>query len=477
MRMNELRDYAPDPGRLVEWRPAESVADAVRTAPEHPAPPSPIQENHLRRSLANEAAGAVHSPWLSTVFELPGPIDVAAMTAAWGEWVRRHRTLLTWFEETGGGLRRRALDPDALAFDCVEIAQHADTERVREHLAHRFDTATSALDWPPFVFGAVLREDSCSVFFAVDHAHTDGYSIFLVFDELRRLYEQHRTGEPALLPEVGDHAEFAARERAAEITPGDRDAAVRVWSEFWLAGGERPPSFPLPLGLEDGAPPGKLLTERELFDKEQAEAFAKRCRQHGGNFAAGIFAALAVAAAELAGAEHFRTLSPVQTRDERRWAVAQGWFINLVPLHFELAGLGTFGEVLGAAEAAFARARTVAHVPAATLIEQLGPSLRLQQDARTVLPIVSFIDLRRIRGSELWEQAGAQVLSGPGEGFDVPMWINRLRGLTYLKASYPDTPVAAVNVARYLDRTRDVLHRVLAEGDHAFRVPVAAAGR
>ncbi|MBB5068673.1 condensation domain-containing protein [Saccharopolyspora gloriosae] len=474
MRMNALREYEPAAGRLVEWRPTESTMDSIGAAREHPAPPSSFQENHIRRSLANDAAGAVHSPWLSTVFDLPGRIDADAMAVAWQQWVRRHGTLLTWFEDTGDELRRYALDADDVEFAPVEIGDR-DGAQIRDHLLHRFDGATSALRWPPFVLGAVLREESSTVFFAVDHAHTDGYSIFLVFDELRRLYEQQVGGEPAALPEVGDHAVFAARERGRALEPEAQAAAVRTWSDFWLSGGERPPSFPLPLGLDDGEPRGKLLMERELFDADQANAFGKRCREHRGGFAAGIFAALAIAASELAGAESFRTLTPVQTRDERQWAAAQGWFINLVPLHFSLTGLGTFGEVLTAAEEAFTRARAIADVPVVKLVELLGSQLRLQEDARTVLPIVSFIDLRRIRGGELWEQADAQVLSGPGEGFDVPMWVNRLRGLTYLKASYPDTAVAADNVARYLDRTMAVLHRVIADGDHEFRSAVPAA--
>ncbi|MCA1229819.1 condensation domain-containing protein [Saccharopolyspora sp. 6M] len=468
MRMTALREYEPAPGRLVEWHPTESTSDSLGEAREHPAPPSSFQENHLRRALANDAAGAVHSPWLATAFDLPGELDPVAMAGAWQRWVRRHATLLTWFENTGDELRRCALDAADVAFAPVEVGEYGSGADIRDHLLHRFATATSALSWPPFVLGAVLRPESSTVFFAVDHAHTDGYSIFLVFDELRRLYWEQITGEPAGLPEVGDHADFAALERGREIGAEEQAAAVRTWSEFWLEGGSRPPSFPLPLGLGD-EPRGKLLTERELFDAEQATAFGKRCREHRGSFPAGVFAALAIAAAELAGTESYRTLTPVQTRDEPRWAAAQGWFVNLVPLHFSLAGLRTFGEVLAAADEAFVRARAIAGVPVVKLVEMLGSRLRLQEDARTVLPIVSFIDLRRVRGSELWEAAGAQVLSGPGEGFDVPMWINRLRGLTYLKASYPDTPVAAENVARYLDRVQAVLHRVLAEGDHEFR--------
>lgn len=475
MRMNALREHEPEPGLLVEWHPAARTAEAVARRGEHPAPPSSFQDNHIRRSIANDAAGVVHSPWLSTSFDLPGELDPQALAAAWRRWVQRHGTLLTWFEQVDGQLVRYAISGEDVEFTPVEVGRRSGAE-IREHLQERFASGASALRWPGFVLAAVLRPEKSTVYFAVDHAHTDGYSIFLVFDELRRLYAEETTGEPADLPEVGDHADFAARERAAEVPAEQQAAAVEIWRDFWLSGGEKPPSFPLPLGVEDGGFRTKLQMETELFDAKQATRFQRRCREHGGGIAAGVFAALAVAATELSGVDSYRTLTPMQTRDEPRWAAAQGWFINLVPVHFDLTGRETFGEVLTAAEQAFERARRIADVPVVKLMQLLGSKLQLQQDERTVLPIMSFIDLRRIRGSEDWEAANAQVLSGPGEGFDVPMWINRLRGLTYLRASYPDTPVAAENVARYLERVREVLHRIVDDGDHAIRrAPSTAA--
>lgn len=315
--MNELARYEPEPGALVEWRPSVRTAAAVQQRAEHPAPASPIQESHLRREVANDAAGVAHSSWLGTSFDLPGSIDSDAMAAAWQQWVRRHGTMLTWFEpDAEGELRRYAIAGGDVEFEPVELGAHTGAE-VREHLLHRFDNAAKALHWPPFVLSAVLRTDSSTVYFAVDHAHTDGFSIVLVFDELRRLYEQELTGADAELPEVGDHAEFAARERAADIPAPSQDEAIELWSEFWLSGGRKPAVFPLPLGLSEGGTVGSHSTKRELFDTRQGNAFGRRCREHGGSFAGGLFVALAIAAAELAGQETYRTLTPVHTRDEQ----------------------------------------------------------------------------------------------------------------------------------------------------------------
>ncbi|MBK0866951.1 hypothetical protein INP57_09050 [Saccharopolyspora sp. HNM0986] len=469
MRMNELSQQEPEPGLLVEWRPTTRTEVAVQQRAEHPAPASPIQESHLRREVANDAAGVAHSSWLGTSFELPGRIDPDAMAAAWRQWVRRHGTMLTWFEpDADGELRRYAIAGDDVEFAPVELGEHTGPE-IREHLLNRFDDAAKALHWPPFVLGAVLRAESSTVYFAVDHGHTDGYSMVLVFDELRRLYEQEITGVDPGLPEVGDHAEFAARERAAEIPERSLTAAVELWSDFWLSGGKKPAGFPLSLGLADGEAATSRLTEYELFDPRQANVFGRRCREHGGGFAAGLFVALAIASAELAGEETYRTLTPVHTRDEPRWAAAHGWFINLVPIHFELTGSRTFGEVLLQAEQAFARARGIADVPMIKLMQHLGSRLSLDGIEQTVLPMTSFMDGRRIRGHEDWQRADAQVLGGPREETDVMLWVNRAREWTCLLVSHPDTQVAAENVGRYSERVRSVLHRVVEHGDHELR--------
>ena len=471
MRMNALAEQEPEPGHVVEWVPTREALDVAGRAEPHPAPASFFQENHLRRSIANDEAGAVHSPWLSTVFELPGPLDLGALGAAWQRWVRRHGTLLTWFRQEAGELQRYAVPAESVTLTRVDVGELTTSEQVREHLLQRFASGTSALGWPAFVLGAVQREGSATVYFAVDHAHTDGYSIFLVFDELRQLYEEEAGGPAADLPEVGDHVESAELERRrARDVPADTAAAV-PWLDFFRGGGGMPPSFPLPLGIERGESRPKRLLERELFDDRRATAFGRRCREHGANLAAGLFAALAITSHELGGVDEYRTLTPVHTRDEPRWAAAQGWFINLVPVRFPVGA--DFGATARAAEQAFARARAAADVPVPRLVELLGDGLNLQSDPRSVLPMVSFIDARRIRGSDRWEQARCQVLSGPGAGFDVPMWVNRLRELTYLKASCPETPEALENVGRYLDHVVGVLGRVVDDGDHLVAWPAA----
>ncbi|UQA94191.1 condensation domain-containing protein [Streptomyces halobius] len=478
MLMTPITQYAPESGELVEFQVSASALAAAAAAPVHPAPPSYVQENHIRRRLANQAAGRSQSPWLGVVFDVPGRLDTAAMAAALEKWIRRHPTFLTWFtvDEGAGMLRRHALPADELSLEPVALAGQASSLAIRERLMQRFDTGTDPLRWPPFVAGAVVRNGESrqsSVYFAVDHAHTDGFSTLLVFSELRALYEAELAGTEAELPEVGSYVDFCAldREQAARI---DAQAPeVGRWLQFFLDG--PPPSFPLDLGTEPGGTYDSRSIGMDLLSAREADAFSAACKGHGAGFSAGLLAAVAISGYELGGHPSYRGLSVVHTRDEPRWQQTQGWFVNLVPIEFPVAdgqaGFGRFGEVVGRAQQAFVAAHGLAGVSPLRVAELL-PGLPVQSDATAVLPMVSYMDLRHAPGSRDWAAANCNALVGPGSSGEVPIWVNRLWDRTYLKTRYPDTEVAQANVPRFFDHLGHVLREVARTGEYRIGAPL-----
>ncbi|MGP4003074.1 condensation domain-containing protein [Streptomyces sp. 8N706] len=488
MLMTPIHAYAPEPGELVEFRISDRAREAAATAPVHPAPPSYVQENHIRRRLANQAAGRKQSPWLGIVFDVP-ELDTGAMAAALEKWIRRHPTFLTWFSVDEGTtpqestLRRHALPADVLALEPVPLGGTASSTAIREHVHQQFDTGTDPMHWPPFVAGAVLRDSDAgsgpsTVWFGVDHAHSDGFSVLLVFSELRALYEAELAGTEAKLPAAGSYVDYCAleRERAARIDAGSPE--VGRWLEFFLDG--PPPRFPLDLGTEPGGTYQSVPVEMDLLNAPEAEAFAQACKAQGAGFSAGLLTALAICGYELGGHPSYRGLSVVHTRDEPRWQQTQGWFINLVPVEFPVAddgrGFGAFrgfGDIAPGAHHAFEEARGLAGVSPLRVAE-LIPGLPVQSDAAQVLPMVSYMDLRHAPGSMDWSAANCNALVGPGSSGDVPIWVNRLWDRTYLKTRYPDTDAARANVPRFLEHLRHVLREIARTGE--YRVSEYPAG-
>lgn len=471
MLMTSILDYRPEPGHVVDLMLTNATIQAATDAPEHPTPPSLIQEYHIWRKLANQSAGRVQSSWLGMVFDLPGRLRVEAMAAAMRKWILRHPTLLTWFENREGTLVRHVVSTGTLEVTPTPVGELDTPELVRDYLHHRLSSNTDPLRWPPFAVGAVIRETSSTVYFGVDHSHSDGNSVFLAFKELCALYQAELDGVEAELLEAGSYVDYGAleRDRAAELT--SKSEGVNRWRQFWRSG---PFSvIPLDLGTEPDTAYPSATVILDLFDGAEAEAFSHACREHGAEFPAGLFAALGIAAHELGGFESYRTLTPVNTRNEARWKATQGWFVNLVPVTFRVAGRQNFGQVVGAAQHAFTEAQRLTHVPLIRVAELLRDEVIIAPYHGAAPAIVSFLDNRAAPGARDWDRFGVRALVGTEQAYDASIWINRARGKTHLYARYPDTEIAQVTVPRFVRHLRDILLEVAREDDR----PVTTSGR
>ncbi|MFJ9457340.1 condensation domain-containing protein [Kitasatospora sp. NPDC101447] len=452
-----IRDYLTEPGELVEFRasaPASALAGGG--GPAHPVGACDVQATHVRRYLTAPEEG--HG-WLATFFDLPGRVDVGALARAWQAWLRRHDALRTWFTADGAGLTRRLLPPQAVTVHPVGLGVRASGEAVRTWMHERFAEAINPVTWPGFVAGAVLRDEKSTLFFAVDHAHTDGCSLARVFSEIRALYTAETGGAPARLPETGSHLDYCVAEarRNAALDPAHPVAAR--WVDFLGRG--LPASFALPLGVDPGGRHPSVYETVDLFDLPQAEAFARACRRGGSSFAAGAVGALALAEHELAGTSHYRRLMVAHTRGERRWHAAQGWFVNLVPVEFPVPRGRSFAATATAAHDALGRAHAMAEVSPARVLE-LHPAAALAL-GNTVPPVLSYVDLRHTPGSRDWTAARFGVLGSGAPVSGVSVWLWRLWQGLRLTVAYPDNPVARDSVHRYVRHLRRILDAAVGE--------------
>ncbi|KPH97994.1 condensation domain protein [Actinobacteria bacterium OK074] len=453
MQMTSLIDYTPLPGELVEFRVPIPVRESAAAAPAHPVPPGHLQENHLRRRLANTRAGHPQAPWLGIHFDLPGRLDTGAMAAALTTWVRRHTTLLTWFAPAGEGFRRHAVAPETAAFVPEPAGTYDTGEAIRDRLRARLVPETDPLHWPPLAACAVLRPTSTTIVLAIDHAHTDGLSMQYLFSELRACYTAELAGTDAELPEVGSYVDFCRldRERAARIDASAPEVAR--WTDFLRAG---LPAGPVDLGTEPGRMHPSAALTLDVFDAAGSDAFARTCKAAGAGYYAGVLAALGIGGHRLGGPAYHRALTVVHTRDEPRWERAHGWFINTVPVEFPVAGR-EFADVATAARAAVVRGRELGAVTPMRLLELVPDPRALQADATQTLPLVSYMDLRHAPGSREWADSDVGFLFGEGRAGGLNLWVNRLWDRTYLRIEYPDTPAARDGVRHFAATVRQVM--------------------
>jgi len=472
MEMTPIELWLPGPGELLEFVPTEAAREAAAEARISTARPSSIQASHIQTAMDRRGRGFDWSPWLAFAFHIQAPLDRVALQSAFSQFVTRHGTLLSWFEGDVENLTRRVIAPQDVELEITSRGQAASTDQARQRITDRFSGNTSPLTWPSFIAGAIDHDsspdhDSASpsagftVYYGVDHSHTDGVSILLGVEELHELYQRTVAGNPEPLAPVGSYVEFSAAERDLEETLTLDSPAVAVWLAALSDTGFALPSFAMPLGLEPGETAPSTRVVLDLADAATIDSFGLAVKSAGGSMAAGWFAALATVDAELTGRDYYMALNAVATRFDPIYQAAQGWFINLVPVTANLTQAQTFEQRVAALHSSLDRARAAAPMPARAVVNAVMAAMGngAQVSTTAVPPMVSYIDMRRFPGADLPGVDQITALGGPGNTGDVSLWINRRSDRTYVMASFPNTPTAQESVSAYLAGLADVVAR------------------
>ncbi|RLU81796.1 hypothetical protein CTZ27_31835 [Streptomyces griseocarneus] len=447
MRMTQILDWRPEPGEVVEFEP---VTDG--TPVPHDVPASYFQRSHLELAAAHRAVGRRQSPWVAMTFDLEGRADPDALSGALQGLMRRHEAYHSWYEPEAGNLAGFRLPPGSVTVRPVRVGDCTDVAGLRAHVHRRIDEQT-AVNWPGLLAGVIRRDTVSTVYFAINHAYSDAHSLALAFHELRTRYRAARTGASLRLPPASgclDHNR-RERERAASLTAASPELAA--WSEFLAAGDGGFPGFPVGLGNDaDGLLPGTWGRYPVLTDDE-ARAFRAYCARHGGGFAAGAFAAMALAQWELTGNDVYRVLTAVSTRAEPRSLYTHGWLVNLAPLLFRLSSSPSLADTVSAAQQGFQRARSSYDVPHHRALELLLDGRGIP----AIPPMVSYLDGRAAPTAHDYLSANVTALAGPDNARGVSLWFNWFSDRADLVVSMPDTPEAAAGVPKYLGRVREIM--------------------
>ncbi|MCZ4518842.1 condensation domain-containing protein [Rhodococcus ruber] len=460
MEYTELADYPLPAGRLTEWVPR---VDDDRWASDSRGL-SFTHQDHCERS----APGS----WIGTVFEIHRRYDVDAVRATIVAYMGRHeafRTKVSRDEESGSWQRYTA------PTDAVQVIDRAHTEprtetQVFSHLHSWFGETVSPTAWPHFVLATIEPDDASRALsngpgesfllaFAADHSVMDAYSQIYAINEIDRLYAQALEGTDPELPEVGSYVDFSQSERELGDTLTRDHSAVRKWQDFLAVENGRFPGFPLPVAVErasttDG-PAAQSSISSWLLTADQSDAVNAACRAAGYNMQAGILAALALTNARLSGRTSLRTVMPMHTRDEQKWAASVGWYVGILPMEIQLDSARTFGEALEAAAAAGSANKGLARMPYSKIAQILES---------TEIPrfVVSYIDLRFLPDAAQWQaRKGRALRSNCHADDEVYFWVNRtLEGLN-ISARFPSSDVASTNVHRFITEFVAVLTAVI----------------
>ncbi|MEV0599667.1 condensation domain-containing protein [Streptomyces sp. NPDC050315] len=432
------------PGHVFEW----SVVETKMHGSPEPAPPREAttynQAKHF--AVAHDAHSTNDSvaAYVAGSFEISGPLDQGALESALLHFVRRHEVLRCTFQQLAGDLSCDALAPEDIELKTVDVGPVGSAAGIRAYL-HEFFQRVDTLSWPLINMGAVVRDDSTTVYFACDHLVTDGLSTPIAVHDIASAYAAYARGEEPDFSEVGSYVDFSREQRSRSGDMVVEDARLDHWKGFMARGGNFFPPFPLDLGVEPGCLYPTVNETETLLSADGAAALDDQCRAVDGRLFMGLLAAVGVSLRKEGGPSVYRGLMPVNERGRGVYANTMGWFINTMPMEFPVPEGAEFADVMAGVRSAFAEMQRHADVPFVQAWRLLAPreytALRYWPYA---VNFFSYLDFRKAPGAEQHAARNARKHLWASRSNGICFWFHRNDTGLHMNSIYVDTPQARV---------------------------------
>lgn len=462
MNMSRITDRASIAGQYVTFEPSPAMETAIAVAVPGDRQPSFMQAAHLDLRTETSDSGEQDDIWLGFTYRIPGRFDADAMARALTRWVRRHGVMRGWFvpdAERETGWARVDVAEEDITFVTTDQGRIAG-DAVGERISDDFRAGCNPLGRIGYCMRAVVGEEETIFYLGLDHSYTDGFSFFLVYFELEALYREESGGEATELPPVGDFMDFAQAEREKFTEIDLEHPALAAWADFWFAGDGELGRFPLSLGTTAGEPVELEHHHHDLLTGEEALALDAAAERLGTRTTQLVYAAIGLAGRELGDAKSLRFLNPVHTRDAPEWLLAAGWFINVMPVHVDVAD-GDLVEVAGRVRQSFRTARGASQLPAMKIYDVVEQTLGAKLSEVGERFMLSYMDLRHLPGATTWGNADTALVSRGGRDSNATSWVMREEPMMYILSIRPSTDEALENMTRLYTRAGEILRSLL----------------
>ncbi|MFP2911696.1 amino acid adenylation domain-containing protein, partial [Pyxidicoccus sp. 3LFB2] len=312
---------------------------------------------------------------------LEGTLDVAALEYAFEELIRRHESLRTSFQLTGGQVVQVFAPAQAWPLGVVDLrqlpegSQESEVRRLAGEEAMRpFDLARG-----PLFRATLLRlgEQDHVLLVTVHHIVSDGWSSGVLVRELAALYSARATGTQPALPALPvQYADYAAWQRG--WLQGD---VLQRQLDYWrnhLAGApqalELPTDRPRPAVQSHRGAAHSTRLSRQLSDALQALG-----QREGATPFMLLLAAFQLLLSRYSGQDDIVVGSPIAGRTQAQTEGLIGFFVNTLVLRTRLDAHATFRQLLGQVRETALGAYAHQDVPFEKLVEELHPERSLSR--------------------------------------------------------------------------------------------------
>ena len=289
--------------------------------------------------------------------------------------VRRHESLRTTFADYGD-TQVQIIDPSmeiAVNYADLSSASEADIGNTLSRLIH----APFDLGKGPLLRVDLLQTpgDECILLICMHHIICDVWSIAILFNEIRVIYESIRSGTEAQLPELKlQYADYSVWQRDS-LSAGELDRQLSYWKQQ-LA--DAPPLLNLPLDKPRPAVESHNgAIEKLTLEKALAERLGTLARQMGCTQFALYLAAFSVLLSRYSGENDIVIGTPISGRQRTELENMIGFFLNTLAIRADMSGNPAFSELVERIRKTTIDAFANQDLPFEKLVEELRPERNL----------------------------------------------------------------------------------------------------
>jgi acyl-CoA synthetase (AMP-forming)/AMP-acid ligase II/NADP-dependent 3-hydroxy acid dehydrogenase YdfG len=312
------------------------------------------------------------------ILQFDGAVRPDALQSALAEIVSRHEILRTTFVEVDGELMQAVAQSAAVSLPVTAIesapGQLPPTQRpdvraaVVDLVCAPFDLSTGPLLRAHLLD---LRDGTCLFVVTMHHIIVDGWSIGVLCEELRVLYQAEVAGVPAALPPVRLHIGDIAEEEHERASGPAYAQHLAYWKEQ-LAGELTAPELPFDRDRPSHSTSRGASLDFALSAEEMA-AMAAFGRDMDATAFMMLLAVFYTLLYRYNGSHDQVVGAPMANREDSRTAGLIGLFVNTIPLRARIDPDAGFAELLKSVREVTLGAYEHQELPLEQIVDEVAP--------------------------------------------------------------------------------------------------------
>ena len=429
--------------------------------------PLPLSYSQQQLWLVDQLDPASTTYTLLYAWRITGPLREEILERSFNALIERHEALRMYVVEDNGKPRQAFIPQLSLTLPVIDLQMVPQAEqkqachaRIREAKAQPFN-----LKQGPLIRTALYRlaPDEHLLVLTLHHIVTDGWSMDILFTELRHLYEAFGQGHSSTLTPLAIHyADFAVWQRACL----HEDILQRLLTYWTTRLADAPANFVLPTDY----PRPTIQTSRggsltRQLDTGLLESLKTFCRTEGVTMFMTLLSVLQVLLARHSGQKDILVGTPVAHRNHLKLEGIVGIFLNTLVLRTDLSGTPTFRELLSRVKETCLGAYAHQELPFEKLVETLHPVRDL---SRTPLFQVFFNLVDVTHGRLTLPALTLQSVGSQEENsakFDLTLYVFLTEDLAWLTWNYNTDLFYPTTIAWLFDHFETLLKGLLQNPD------------